>query len=77
MHIAHQWLGERSREDDVAQRQALTARFEVNHNVDVGQRAPHRRFDVVGDPLALDGGLAGRDRDNGIGEVVPTGLPHA
>ena len=30
----------------------------------------------VGDALALDDGLAGRDGDDGIGEVVAAGLAH-
>ena len=74
--LADEWLGERNRERPVAQVQAVASRFEMHDDIAAGQRPTNRRFDVIGDAVALDDGLAGRDRDDDVSEVLATGLAH-
>ena len=75
VHVADERLGERGGQGAVAQAEALAARLEVDDDVAVGKRPAHRRLDLVADLLALDGRLARRDRDDGIGEVLAARLP--
>ena len=55
-----QRLGQRDREDTVAQVQAAAARLDVHDDVAAGQRALDGLLDEVGGPVSLDHRLPGR-----------------
>ena len=75
--LADQRLGQRDRKGAVAEVQPITPWFEVDDHVGVGQRVADGGFDRVGGAMPLDDGLAGRNRHDGVGEVVPPGLAQA
>src|SRR5436305_2871654 len=77
VYVAHERLAKRCSEGAVAQAEPLATRLKMHNNLAVWKRVAYGRLNLLADLLPLDSRLPRRDRDDGIGAVVPAGFPNA